>query len=721
MKRRDFILRASPALALALAGCGGASDATTATATSGALAQTASSFPLSVPWVPSGPGLPTLTLHASTSGTMPYLATAFPLEGAVPSGQVVESAEDPALRSTVLSRWPDGSAQVVVLAGETVVTAGAPKTISLRSTNARGAALTSARVAQLISSIAVDFGTGVQRLEDFSKPERVWWANESTICCRYRLPCGVGVMEAVIDIHAFRSDRALVEVVVENSRMNSAAPALPATQTYSNATVTVNGSVAATVSSPVAGQTFSGRNGTGQYAGGHEPFRAWYCSTWVGGDPGIVVTHDAASMQSHPLFFLAAEACGIDLRTEYTRSYDTYAPWNPCRVRVPNMGGGGEYDEIALFTRSQSHYFQTGNVHAARAVVNHALGALCCDINYRDASSGLVPSAADLAGKSGSARTWPVSTNGFSGYRAREPAFENAHQPAHGLVAFLCRPSPAFIEIAQKIFAWNCVDSDGGSGNGRHAFDQVRARGWRMRSYGHALFLTPDDLTTWKASGRSMLVSNKADFDSFLNLPWNTLGVLWGTSPSDWNSYADYNRPRWQTPMWQTAFVVMSVTAVANAKVLRGTDATTWSAMADRLALPLVRQINEAQAGEWRAIPYAETIGDVVEGPPKRIDMGSGNWGAMRRSDYTGTVPAPAGPWLNYSDKDFAWEAGSPDSSAGYSYPSQFWGAFCAAVERDVPGAAAAWDKVTRGITNLATWRQGFRTDPRFNRWPRNK
>jgi hypothetical protein len=609
----------------------------------------------------------------------------------------------------------------MVIAGETAVTTGARKNISLRAAAPKGTALSVAKLGELVTNIVLDFGAGPQTLNDFSRPERVWWSNERTICCRYRLSCGLGVMEAVIDVHAFSGGHAYVEVVIENSRMNSAVPVVPATQNYVNATVKVNGSTIATVSSPTAGQVFSGRVGTGKYAGGHEPFRAWYCSTWVGADPSLVVTHDPAAMQEHPLFFRAAEASALDLRAEYSKTYDTYAPWSPCRVRVPGMGGGGEYDEIALYTRSQSHYFQTGDPHAAGALLNHALGALCCDINYRDSVSGLVPSAADLAGKSGSARTWPVSTSGFSGYRAKEPAFESAHQPAHGLVAFLCRPSPVFIEIAQKIFAWNCVDSDGGSANGRHAFDQVRARGWRMRNYGHALFVTPDELATWKASGRSMLVSNKADFDAFLNLPWNTLGVLWGTSPSDWASYADYSRPRWQTPMWQTAFVVMAVTSVANAKILRGADAAAWNSLADRLALPLVRQINESRAGEWRAIPYAETIGDVVEGPPKRINMGSGDWGAMRRSDYTGALPAPTGPWLYYSDSTFAWEAGSPENSAGYTYPSQFWGAFCAAVERDIPGAAAAWSKVTSGITNLATWRLGFRKDPRFNRWPRNK
>jgi hypothetical protein len=93
MKRRDFIFRASSATAMALAGCGGSSEATrlrpprTCTAhrrprplsprlrplrrTLGAVRQRAAD----------------MTLHPSQTGTLPYLATALPLEGAVPNGQ----------------------------------------------------------------------------------------------------------------------------------------------------------------------------------------------------------------------------------------------------------------------------------------------------------------------------------------------------------------------------------------------------------------------------------------------------------------------------------------------------------------------------------------------------------------------------------------------------------------------------------------------------------
>jgi hypothetical protein len=38
-----------------------------------------------------------------------------------------------------------------------------------------------------------------------------------------------------------------------------------------------------------------------------------------------------------------------------------------------------------------------------------------------------------------------------------------------------------------------------------------------------------------------------------------------------------------------------------------------------------------------------------------------------------------------------------------------------------VPGADAAWDKVTTGISNLDQWASSFAEEPRYNRYPRNR
>jgi hypothetical protein len=325
-----------------------------------------------------------LTLHATQSGTFPYLASAYPLEGAVPNGQTIESPDEPNLSASIVSRWPDGSASVVVLAGETTLSAGEDRLIPLRATARSATPLTPVRVGQLLTSIRVDAGgTGSATLALFSTPERVWWSNAQVICCRYRLAIGSAGLEAVIDVHAFASSRALVEVVIENGKMNSAGPIRPTSKSYANAIVVVNGLTVATVSSPASI--------------GHQPFRAWYCSTWIGGDPGVEVTHDTAMMQQHPLLFRVDQPSNQDLQATYGE--DAYQPWATGRHRATYMGAGGDADSIGSLTKWDTQYLQSGNRYARRAVIANALAVLSFNVSYRDSTTGLVPTPTQVAGK----------------------------------------------------------------------------------------------------------------------------------------------------------------------------------------------------------------------------------------------------------------------------------------------------------------------------------
>jgi len=660
--------------------------------------------------------LPSLTLHPSQSGTFPYLATAFPLEGAVPSGKTVESPDDPLLSASVLSRWPDGSAAVVVMAGEASVAAGAARTLALRTATRVGTPLTAARVGQLVSDISLSFGgagNGSISGVAFNTPDRIWWANDRVICCRYRLPVGAAGLEALIDVHAFASNRALVEVVVENGKLDASAtsPTAPANASYSGATVSVNGNTIATVSSPSGSKPNSRISGS--YSGGHEAFRAWYCSSWIGGDPQLEVTHDTASLQAHPLFFRSIDSSTENLQTKYGQTYDSYVPWSTCRLRTPGMDTGGDDEEIALYTECQSDYLLSGNRYSRRAVLATGLAVLSCDINWRD-QGGEIPTQAQVSGKNTSNGRWPSISS--------EPRWggsnthDGSHIPAVGLVPFLCRPSPCFIEIAQKEFAWNHTNYS--SMDGGHPYDQVRSRAWRARNYAATIFLTPDADASRKAGYRSALANNIPNNNAFFNLSYNTLGVMWGAEPA---ASADHSgRARFQTAGWMNHFCIMAWHMVDKAKVLLGADAAAWTAMTDALARYPVRWINEAVGGEWRFCPYTLTIGDAVGAT---INMGTGNWGEMTRSDMTGSVPATSGPWMNLPENATNWSSANSESSGGNTYASWFWAAFCCSVERNVSGASAAWEKsVTNGgISNFATWRQGFRTAPRFNRWPRNK
>lgn len=639
----------------------------------------------------------------------------------MPNGQTIESSDDPTLVASVLSRWPDGSASVVVMAGEASVIANATRQIALRTATRQSNSLGPSRVGQLLNSISVNAGAaGVASLTSFAAPEKIWWANDRVICCRYRLPVGAAGLEAVIDVHAFSSNRALVEVVIENGKLNSAAPVAPSSKNYTGATVSVNGQTIATVSDPVQG-VFGGEPYFTAQA--HEAFRAWYCATWVGGDPGIEVTQDTASMQWHPLLFRVDQPSNQNLASLY--GTDSYQPWSTGRHRAAGMGAGGDHASIGALTLWETRYLQSGDRNARRAVVANALAALSFNVNYRDSTTGLVPTFDQTAGKTRSARTWPQT--------GTEPSWEVAHHPAEGLMAFLCQPSPAFIELAQKIAVWNGTWSNTDATFG--TFFQTRGRAWCMRSLAHAVFLTPG-ADAWKAAGAAALARNVAVLDGFRTSTSNPLGVIWDGSPT---SCLDMSATTvgFQQSIWQHHWLAGEVHKIANAKLLSGQNQTAVVTLADWACAQPIRYVNESSAGEWRYHRYKTTIGRQNYDASNGAAWGGGfytgptpssleTWGQQHAWFMTDGPPPRSGPWLvNGSgyEQTYASSAYQTDTAAnaGYNYVTHFWSAFCMAVERGIPGADTAWSTVTANVTNLAAWRQGFAADPRQGAFPRNK
>ena len=678
--------------------------------------------------------LPTLTLHSTSAGTFPYMATVYPAEGAVPSGQILISPDDSTFRSTVLSTWPDGSAQVMVGAGHKAVSASSTTEVKLRPGDPSGTALTTAVLALIVTNVSVNFGTALSFTNFTSGYDRIWWANSQVICARYRLPItNKGSMEAVIDVHAFANGRAFVEVVVENGKTNCDAATVTSTttQTYTSATVSVNGSTIATVSSPTASMAAPTRRLSATYSGGHEPFRAWYCSGWVGGDPLLEVTHDADSMMAHPWFWKRAVVSTETYATEYQQTYDTYQPWSTCRLRVPGMDAGGDDEQIALHTKEQAAYFISGDKYARRAVLATGTALLSLGMNWRH-TDGNVPTRAQTTNKSTSGGTWPELTT--------EPRYggsstaDGSHIPSVALIPFLCRPSPMFIELAQKELAWNQVDYSVNASGG-HISDQVRSRGWRMRNAAIATYLTPDSDSTRKDAYRAVITGESLKVKEMLDASFNTLGALWYPSVNSSFTNADPNvsgdnsssRAGYQGSFFMHNFVALSYDAVSKAKVLQGSAATNFDAIADDLFGFVIRWITDATGYEWRGLPYQPTIGVVVDA--STLNMSPHNLVTLTKNEMSGTVPTSAGSWLTLLPDDYNYDTDLDDdpsaSSFAYNYSSIFFATLAAGVERGVTNADAAWTAVygtsgNGGITNFSTWLSGYSTYPQWNRWPRN-
>ena len=727
VSRRRFVEASLLALgSVSLSACGGGSSAVTPSGQqppAGAAPPAPAPAPSPAPAPPPAPGpgstLTTLQVRSGAAGTFPYTATVLPLRGAVPTGYTLESPDDGALGASILSLHDDGSAAVMVVAGSTTVAASATTTIRLQAAAAgTGAPLTQAAIAAAVASVAVDFGAvyGSATLADFSSPERVWWANRQVICARYRMQPGAPgstKLEVVVDIHAYAGGRALVELVVENGRMTSSSPIKPAGASYTAAIVRVNGATIATV------------NGNGAPEGLHEAFRSWYASSWVGGPTGLRVTQNHVDLQAHPLLFKCVRAGAVDMAMY---SGDVYAPWAAGRHRASGMGAGGDHPSIGHLPKWESHFLQTGDYRAAGAAESNALCILGYNVGYRDAS-GSVPTLSQVAGRDMRAiGNWP---NLYSGDGPM--GWEVAHHPAVGLMAFVARPSPVFIELAQKVTIWNATWSlfvgDRGPGAGMLSTTglfgsvyQTRAKAWGIRSLAHAIFLTPD-AHAWKAPALTSLALNVSYLSGFANNARSKLNVFYG-GQLDW-PVTEYNvKPTgaaFGTSHMQQCYLLVALHAMASARLLRGPDQTRADALADWAATWASRWINEQSSGSWRYISIGLAMGrdpSAAAGPNS-----PDTWAAMRAYSYPNQAPPTrVGSWMTSDlDEPAAFSQYTADVRAGAYYPSYFWAALTAAVERNVAGAGTAWTTVQSDVTNLPVWLNGFASDPRWGSTPRNR
>lgn len=641
----------------------------------------------------------------SAVGLLPYSATVMPLRGAVPSGSHLSSDDDTSMRSSVLSTWDDGSAAVVVVSGSVNVIANETKTIAVNvSTGAAGAAMTVANVSAQVSSIVVDFGAyGSSAINDFSEPEFVWWANERTICARYRIAAptpGTTALEAVVDVHAW-SDRAHVEVVIENGKVSTASPSAPSSASY-DAQVSVNGSVIGSVSS------------SGTPEGVHSFTRAAYVSWWIGGNPGLRITQNHEDLQQHPLLFKVATESTADMSAYAT---DVYSVWSSGRQRATDMGAAGDHPSIGPLPKWEAQFLQTGDHRCANATEVSTLAVLSFNINIRDESTGLVPTLAAIGTKSQSNGQWPKLQPAGSNGGAQ--GWKTSHSPACGLMAFICRPSPVFIEIAQKVAVWNGTYSSTDNGSFTWAagvfghWYQTRGKAWGLRSLSHAAMLTPSS-HAFKSSCLNAIALNGNLIDSFRSDSKASLGVVWDYSPTSLSDHAS-NSTHFQSAVWQHHYLAVEAARIANARLLTGSALEAFSTVADWLLEQPVRWINERSDGGWRYVPYSTALG-----PSKTLISSPSTWAEQMDDFMTDSPPSVAGGWYTFfNNVANTYSTFEANTSAGAAYPSYFWNALAAAYERGVEGAEAAWSTLQENLTGLDAWLAGFGKDPRWAGFPR--
>lgn len=686
-----------------------------------------------------------LLLSAPVAGSYPYEAAVYPLKGEVPTGYSLASVDDTTLRASILSTWDDGSAAVMVVSGQTTLTANGVKPVALKAVTATGTDLTVSRITTLLSSVTVNFTAtyGGSASAVLGSPERVWWANPQVICARYRIPAptpGSTALEAVVDVHCYSGPWAFVEAVIENGKVVVGSSTLPASASYTGMTIAVNGTTIATVNSP---STTVVRGATLYAAGTHEAFRAFYASGWVGGDPGVLVTHDTGYLGRHPLLPLIDQPTAVDFSRTDQNAFGlipgtmTYTPWTIAEQR-PSMSVGGDDQSLGLFPKWDMQYLQSGNRYAANAVRVNSLAAISYPINYRDSTTGVLPTFAQTS-----------AVGAFRNFGLAQvetlPYWDIEHPPAISLVAFLTRPSPVYIELAQKAAFWQMTGSQ------FETFDHNwagRSKAWGMRAVSHAAFLTPttlpsggsrsaSEVTAWRTAALDCIGRNVTRvYNAWIGAPLrsNPLRVMYSGTPSTattdeaWDDDVGEVPSLFETAMWQPFWFAAAMHRIDKSALMAShSTATQLSTLVDWLSTTPAKMVNEATGGEWRYNGKLNTVGSVG-GVSNTVDVGDPGIYATWAAAYLarrGAAPALAGTFqYNFGEvqKDYlvaTWDPETGPRDMTNSYSVIFVEALATAAERGVTGASTAWATVLANITNWSTWRTGLRTDPRASHYPR--
>lgn len=657
------------------------------------------------------------------AGTYPYTAAFRALPGAIPSGSALQSPDDGSLRAAVLVSHPDGSVALAVVGGTATLAANGTINVRLQAgTPVAGTNLTPTRFADLAASASVAFTGGLSTTNTWnpsSPPTRVWWATPTHICASWTQPVmGNPSMCVVWTAHAWAaSSRVWVQCTVENSLVTTTAPVDFTSATYS-ATVTIGGVAQAPVLS------------SGSPEGVHVGSRAWYAEGWIGGAQDVLATMSHTYLQTLPELFRIDQPSTFNFATY---AGDAYIPWGNGRIAASNMGGTGDVPGIGPLPQWECRTLQSGDARGWRATITSALSALSYNINTRDAATGLIPTFTAI-GTRGQGAGWPRHVPAGSGGGVR--GWEVAHAPDVGLMAFYGRPSPVFIELAQKAAVW-CgtvytgfafpITWQAGVAGGYY---QTRGKAWAIRAIAHATLLSPDGLA-WKAAGATALERNVALLEGYKDDPRNTLGYVWYLRPDRAGDFSA-SAPGFQQPMWMHHFLAGVLHRAERAVgYLLGAEAGRFEDLADWACEQPVRFITESTGGEWRFLPYIDTVGnsniDGTNGTPEGSGINSQNlmtqeadWGAQRAEFFAGSVPALAGPWRTHPGTPQQYTTGwEDDAVGGYYYVEPFMDALNCAVERGVTDAGTAYDAVLTNVTNYSTWRAGFGFDPRFGSVPR--
>ena len=329
------------------------------------------------------------------------------------------------MRSTVISRWPDGSASVVVVvAGETSVSLGAPKQNPLAGRRRWRFDSVDTRKGSAVAGFQRDRELRRRWLRDVRQPaatpSKVWWANERVICCRYRAPIGTHpTLEAVVE-----HPRVLIESGA-GRRSWSRAARWRRRHRLSHLRVRTPPRSALTARRLRRCSRLGAPGGpTGRFEPGTH-------RVWVGGDPWHRRHTRHRFNAGSSAVFPGLEDLAAAWRDTLA---DAYQAWGVGRHPASDMGGVRRtLTQLGPLPKWEVQYLQTGDNQARRAVIASALSVLSFNVNYRDSGAGLCADLRSVGEQEPTASRKPTQARAWPNNAARNLPGGQAHHPAAGL------------------------------------------------------------------------------------------------------------------------------------------------------------------------------------------------------------------------------------------------------------------------------------------------
>ncbi|RTL44440.1 MAG: hypothetical protein EKK53_07460 [Burkholderiales bacterium] len=626
--------------------------------------------------------------------------------GDVPAGSTVTSNLS-GLQVTPRTTWPDGSLKFAQLAGFADLTANVMTTVRLRAAAADGRvvvplALADLKKTGLTAEVgAGSFGTASFAGADWDAPHTSWVGGAQMSSWIFRKPVGTDPhLVAWLEVRLYAGGAVEVLPWVENGYLMVAAP-----------------------KSKAAVFTFA--------LGGSQRFSAsidlpHHCRTplisgtalsyWLGTDPDVTPKHDLAYLQStEQVPTYSARVAPTAPVAQALAS--TWTPLGKANLVYDSdsMRSPGYQSSIGLLPEHDVLYLTCESPATYGAVVRNGFAAGRYGMHYRDEKTqrpirfsqypnlALAQSFSGFYDQGGSTRGQytPTATG------TAPVSWDCAHSPAVGYLAYLVTGRFFFMEAVQFAATFNYLgkgDADplrkGALGLVQSCVGawQVRAAAWQWRTLAMALNVTPDSDATLKDE---FLASAQANIDhyhsTYVAQPNNPFGWVQGESYNSTGAYFDAS--------WMQDFVTAAWGfSLSMGLPLPAAASTKMEAFFQWKARTAVMRLGPA-GGFWyvNGAPYTMSVSPVTV---PDFATGKGPWHANEAQAYAATY-ASAPTWLSKVEGQLAAEAMPGERS--------MWGnlmpAISYAVRHNVPGATAAWQRLTRA-SNFSALRDAFHTAP---------